>query len=402
MDEHGSDEEDSSVGLYGLFQTDLYEPAACVSGKVPRNKFGNLDVYVPSMIPPGTVHVRSSDAIAAARTIGISYADAVIGFQFKARQGIAVTRGVIVPSEYQEAMEATIEALRYQREYAAEQKRTQEALRLWKRFYKGLKIRERIMSESGVDEARDIADDIDEAEKAEEKAAQQGGFLFDINEAVPQPTGGRSGAAGEEDTANTKLRLTASDKRLNPREYLEPTVASPWDSTLFAQSRLNTDRKSPGLTHHLPAEECAGPPEASIDYLFDGPDGGGFIPAESDDTFGQSSALRGYDGVRESSGGFLLDRAGDSAVSSAPPEVADLDSHCSSEDVTQLAEATDVAQSKTPENNTDSFPNPIKDDSDEHEVSKRNSDEEDRGSLLSHDPEDDDAEPDWLEEVTTL
>ncbi|KAI9659618.1 MAG: hypothetical protein M1831_003699 [Alyxoria varia] len=403
-DAHASDEEDDTVGLYAIFQTELHEPPACANGKVPRNNFGNLDVYVPSMIPPGAVHVRSSDAAAAARIINIDYADAIVGFQFKGRQGTAVTRGVIVATEYQEAMEATVEALRYQREHAAEQKKTQEALRLWKRFFKGLKIRERIMSEGEGETARDIADDIDKAEKAEEKAAQQGGFLLDKDQkAVPQPTGSKSGAPDEEDTANTRLRLAASEKRLNPREYLEPTVASPWDSNLLAQSRHYAEQKSLATTHGYQPEESSGSPEASKDDdLFDVDDGGGFIPVDNEYTPGHVDAHQGSEGTYEGAGRFVPDPAEKLTATSAPSEAADPLQGRLSEDMTRLGEVTNVTQSEALEVNNDLVQEPNDDQQDGHGASKHDSDEDDRGSLLSHDPEDEDAEPDWLEEVTTL
>ena len=45
-------------GLYAEFQTQLYQAPPIVNGRVPRNAFGNLDVYVPSMVPKGGVHIQ--------------------------------------------------------------------------------------------------------------------------------------------------------------------------------------------------------------------------------------------------------------------------------------------------------------------------------------------------------
>lgn len=64
-----SDDEDSEVcnggqdgagrqtALYVEFQTTLYEPPPVLYGKVPKNSFGNLDIFVPSMVPKGGVHL---------------------------------------------------------------------------------------------------------------------------------------------------------------------------------------------------------------------------------------------------------------------------------------------------------------------------------------------------------
>lgn len=45
------------TALYAEFQTTLYEPPAVLCGKVPKNSFGNLDIFVPSMVPNGGVHL---------------------------------------------------------------------------------------------------------------------------------------------------------------------------------------------------------------------------------------------------------------------------------------------------------------------------------------------------------
>lgn len=54
-----------------------------MDGRIPRNPFGNIDVYVPSMIPPGAIHLPLKGSAKLARRLGISYAEAVTGFEFK-------------------------------------------------------------------------------------------------------------------------------------------------------------------------------------------------------------------------------------------------------------------------------------------------------------------------------
>ena len=50
-------EERAGVNLYTEDQTELYESPPVVNGRVPKNSYGNLDVYVPSMVPKGGVHI---------------------------------------------------------------------------------------------------------------------------------------------------------------------------------------------------------------------------------------------------------------------------------------------------------------------------------------------------------
>lgn len=50
-------EESPGTGLYVECQTEVYEAPPIVNGRVPKNSYGNLDVYVKSMIPKGGVYV---------------------------------------------------------------------------------------------------------------------------------------------------------------------------------------------------------------------------------------------------------------------------------------------------------------------------------------------------------
>jgi xeroderma pigmentosum group C-complementing protein len=58
-DEGNGDEEDERAGtnLYTEAQTELYVSPPIVNGRVPKNSFGNLDIFVPSMVPKGGVHI---------------------------------------------------------------------------------------------------------------------------------------------------------------------------------------------------------------------------------------------------------------------------------------------------------------------------------------------------------
>ncbi|GAB1315995.1 hypothetical protein MFIFM68171_06205 [Madurella fahalii] len=160
-EEEEEDDDPDRVGLFGdalggtpiymLEQTELYTAPPVVGGRVPKNKFGNVDVYVPSMVPPGGVHITHERAAQAAFILGVDYAPALTGFEFKGRYGTAVLKGVVVPEEAGEAVQAVVEGLEDMEAEMERERRTKAALRMWSRFLKGLRIRERIWA--GVDEA---------------------------------------------------------------------------------------------------------------------------------------------------------------------------------------------------------------------------------------------------------
>lgn len=84
------------------------------------------------------------EAARAARLLGIDYADALTGFEFRGRHGTAVIRGVVVANGYQEAVEAVIRGFADEQQAEEEKRRSLAALRLWRRFLTALRIRKHV------------------------------------------------------------------------------------------------------------------------------------------------------------------------------------------------------------------------------------------------------------------
>ena len=76
--------------------------------------------------------------------MGIDYADALTGFEFRGRHGTATLKGIVVAIEYREAVEAVIEGFLHERAQAEEEARILAALKMWKRFLVGLRIKQRV------------------------------------------------------------------------------------------------------------------------------------------------------------------------------------------------------------------------------------------------------------------
>ncbi|KAL1836926.1 hypothetical protein VTK73DRAFT_4879 [Phialemonium thermophilum] len=167
-----------------------------VDGRVPKNKFGNLEVYVPTMVPRGGVHVAHERAAQAAFVLGVDYAPAVTGFRFQGRHGTAVMQGVVIPSEPEEAVRTAIAGLEELDAEAEQERRTQRALRLWSRFLKGLRIRERIWAaaageEEGEAQAQAQKDGDEKGKgRAEESDAEMEDAPSDVTEEYDLDEGG--------------------------------------------------------------------------------------------------------------------------------------------------------------------------------------------------------------------
>lgn len=134
-----------------------------------------------------------NEAARAARILGIDYAEALTGFEFRGRHGTAVLRGIVVATEYREAVEAVIEGFLDEKAQAEEDARTLAALKMWKRFLIGLRIKERVdMYEVEGEDKKDTAeeempnlydeedDDVDDGMESEEYIEDgAGGFLLE-------------------------------------------------------------------------------------------------------------------------------------------------------------------------------------------------------------------------------
>lgn len=476
MDDMEDDDGDpTTTPLYAYFQTELYVPPPVVRGRVPRNQYGNLDVYVPSMIPPGASHIRHAQAAKAARLISIDFADAVTGFQFKGRHGTAVVSGVIVAQEYKEAVEAIIAGFEHEHENRLAEEQSRECLRLWRRFYTGLKIAERIGLRPGVSvtdtEAANVKQVMDDAEDEREETMEAGGFFPDAgSDNVAQPTAGHFPQGHYDDdeqgdflneempTRQRRKRvLVESDDDSDVSEYGKKDPSSkrstkarrsiryhdegtPDESydTAEAQSMNNQyvrGRQAPVSTHQDQVAPLPGNTDGRDMGIEDAEDrgtyptqdthdraedehenGGGFFPedipedlAPKDDLGGgfvqedenESDARMDINTIVHHDQELGLNTGGRFPAEEylgARDDKVNNDEVQASADVQALNEqkvvlpSPDEEEEEEPEKSVDS-------DGDAQAEEVEYVSDVEAGSLPSHDPEDEDAEPDWLEDV---
>ncbi|KAH0536931.1 hypothetical protein FGG08_006233 [Glutinoglossum americanum] len=447
-DEEGDPDGGTGTGLYAEFQTVVYEPPPVVRGRVPKNSYGNIDIYVPSMVPKGGSHLPHPDAARAARLLRIDYADAVTGFEFKGRHGTAIIRGILAATEYREALEAVIQGFTDVREEEEVAKRSMRALAFWKRFMVGLRIRERIAGyaipgEVGEAGGKRLADG--EAEEGGEDGEHGGGFF-------PE-SGGESIA---EPTARRTLPRKRQRREIYQPEESDEELAQIRDTDIATERGEGFVPDEPTQTNELQDryERGGGGSTREEDDTSAATGGGGFIPEEGNSLFGDGGGggfIPGEDDTTAAAAeedGFLSDDAGGGGFI---PEEGDTTAIAAEADpllddpdgggfipkkgtmVTTTTKETDspfatanrggfIPNDDPPPSNTSPPPattNPDVPPSEENTdaPTRASPDEEPRGppqrrattpadsdeddtseqsSLISHDPEDDDAEPDWL------
>ncbi|KAK9468923.1 hypothetical protein V1512DRAFT_258233 [Lipomyces arxii] len=173
--EDEDDDGDDDVALYADYQTDLYVPPPVINGKIPKNDYGNLDVFVPSMVPKGAIHLPLRGIANAVKVLGIDYADAVSGFDFAARKATPRIEGVVVAEEYAESVMAVYNAQQEQMMFEEDQRRQEEAMKRWRKYLIALRIRERIAAnpafqqlEENESSARQIAGEVEQTLEEDE------------------------------------------------------------------------------------------------------------------------------------------------------------------------------------------------------------------------------------------
>lgn len=396
-------EDDIGAGLYAEYQTSIYIPPPVVGGRVPRNAYGNLDLYVPSMCPPGGCHIRHKLASRAARIVGVDYVEAVTGFKFKGRHGTAVVQGVVVAQEYAEAVEAVIDGLEYSVELVEEQNRTVEAMRLWRRFFLGLKIVQRIKGQNygGETPEVDVQNEVEQEDMQMKADAFAGGFFPDEDDSMDPPVrryehavlgegyiGGFDGGFDreqDEENEDASGGFVPDDVGGHPRG-LEREESQDFGSSILLQQQLLPRRQSSLLVL-----------EDDDDY------GGGFLrdsppPKASKSTRSpdhESGFVQHGDPV-DLGGGFLLGVPLERPEVDMPsekmePQPIEADMHTEPNKPEKTVLEANGLQSVFDETGTvtklaePSFPT---------------SSPSDAESLPLEDPDDEDAEPDWLVDDT--
>ncbi|KAH9889795.1 hypothetical protein C8Q73DRAFT_705476 [Cubamyces lactineus] len=176
-------------GLYAEHQTELYRPPPVVDGKVPKNDFGNIDLYVPSMLPAGAVHVPFKGTAKLARQLGFDYAEAVTGFEFKKRRAFPVVTGVVVAAENEAALVEAYWEMEQNAEAKRRAKRQEQVIKRWTKLVQGLRIRQRLLEQyadraAPTDGSPATKDTQIHGGEPEKPAAAGGGFLTGVDDVV--------------------------------------------------------------------------------------------------------------------------------------------------------------------------------------------------------------------------
>ena len=140
--------------LFSKEQTEWIIPPPIQDGVIPKNAYGNMDVYVPTMVPEGASHVPLRGTAKICKKLGIDFAEACTGFEFGNRMAVPVLTGVVVAEENRKMLvDAWREEEKIRKEKEAK-KNEKLALGMWRKLLAGLRVVERVRREYGGDDMK--------------------------------------------------------------------------------------------------------------------------------------------------------------------------------------------------------------------------------------------------------
>ena len=196
-------------GLFSRDQTEWIIPPPIKDGVIPKNYFGNIDCYVPTMVPKGAIHIPLRNTVRICKRLGIDYAEAVTGFEFGKQRAVPVITGVVVAAEHEHSVIDGWERDEEERRKKEEGKREKVALHLWRKFLMGLRIIERVREEYGGDADAHMKEEMNPfTNNKKVKLSKPRASYVDLTDGTPV-------RQGDQDTAGGFL-LDADDSFLLP------------------------------------------------------------------------------------------------------------------------------------------------------------------------------------------
>ncbi|OTA83665.1 hypothetical protein M434DRAFT_400640 [Hypoxylon sp. CO27-5] len=135
--------------LYSFEQTDWIIPPPIQNGVIPKNEYGNIDMFVEHMCPEGAVHVPYRGVVRVCKRLQIDYAEAVVGFEFGHRMAVPVIQGVVIAEENYDRVMEELEKHEAERARKENEKRRKEVMTMWRKFLMGLRIADRFKQDYG-------------------------------------------------------------------------------------------------------------------------------------------------------------------------------------------------------------------------------------------------------------
>ncbi|XP_058055813.1 DNA repair protein complementing XP-C cells homolog [Anopheles bellator] len=142
---------DQPCDIFGLWQTDEYDPPTAENGIVPRNEYGNVELFTEKMLPKRTVHLKLPGLNRVCKRLRIDCAPALTGFDMAKMRMVPVYDGFVVCEEFAEkAVEEWYKEME-EEERREQEKKEKRVYSNWKRLIKGLLLRQKLQNKYNFD-----------------------------------------------------------------------------------------------------------------------------------------------------------------------------------------------------------------------------------------------------------
>ncbi|EYB82400.1 hypothetical protein Y032_0360g3433, partial [Ancylostoma ceylanicum] len=127
------------LDVFGYWQTEPFRPPKVENGRIPRNEFGNVYMYQPSMCPIGAVHIRLPGLPSIARRLGgLECVPAVVGWEFNSCSNFPILEGACVLEKDAQLFIDEWKRLEATREERENKKREERVLGNWRKLIRGI------------------------------------------------------------------------------------------------------------------------------------------------------------------------------------------------------------------------------------------------------------------------
>ncbi|KIW80949.1 hypothetical protein Z517_03972 [Fonsecaea pedrosoi CBS 271.37] len=275
-------------GLYSWDQTEYIIPPPIQNGVIPKNAYGNIDCFVPSMVPEGAVHIPLRGTVRICKKLQVDFAEAVTGFEFGNKRAVPICTGVVVAKENERAVKEAWHKFNEEQRKKQEKKMESMVLELWRKFVVGLRIRERVRDTYGDqnaadelavgksqdqpimletdDEAPMAHRDLPETQTAEDDFGEGGGFLIDSDE--EQLVESDLEVVHHQDAPKSHVSahsISKGKERASDYQYPTPSSVSPLKPALRRRRPGKSILDEPGDSEHESSGLSAPPSDDSGD-----------------------------------------------------------------------------------------------------------------------------------------
>jgi len=134
---------------YGEWQTEPFQPPRLENGIVPKNKFGNVELWNEKCMPIGCELVDHPLAAGVAAALSIDYAKALRGFVRKQGRMVPDLRGIVVAQEHADIVLLGAHERQQEKDAKALEKKQKKIWKSWKRVINRVLVRDRLDREYG-------------------------------------------------------------------------------------------------------------------------------------------------------------------------------------------------------------------------------------------------------------